>query len=327
MKRTILFAASALIMSASFGQTNIRIGQHGTTSSWRPNTAAPVAATATSVAPAYVQEIIAAVGLKPSFELTASTQVPNAAAVVYGGKRYLLYNPTFINNLVRQTGTKWAAVSVLAHEIGHHLNGHTVTGSGSQPVVELEADEFSGFVLRKLGASLTDAQVAMKTLATATASRTHPAQYDRLSSIAKGWQDADDQIDGRYVAKVPDFKPAAPAVVTPSRQNSGTIATNRGGAAQPTLSNRNILGAITFNADPNSQYYVTSQYNVVKVRNNQVAVIAKLSRLNSRNYPYVITDNETQLLVDARGTILTRQGRQVGTLTAANAYNGYAANN
>jgi hypothetical protein len=326
MKKTILFALSAFIISSSFGQVNIRIGQHGTTSSWRPNTAAPVAATATSVAPSYVQEIIATVGLKPTFELTASTQVPNAAAVVYGGKRYLLYNPTFINNLVRQTGNKWAAVSVLAHEIGHHLNGHTVTGNGSQPAVELEADEFSGFVLRKMGASLADAQAAMKMLASATASSTHPAQYDRLSSIAKGWQEADDQIDGRYIAKVPDFKPSTPVATQPSRGGNTTIASNRRTVAQPTLSNRNILGAITFNADPNSQYYVTSQYNVVKVRNNQMSVIGKLSRLNSRNYPYVISDNETQLLVDARGTILTRQGRQVGTLTAANAYNGYAAN-
>lgn len=320
MKRMLLTALSAAIMTASFGQSNIRIGQHDATTSWRPNSAL-VASTSTSVAPAYVQEIMNTVGLKPSFELMASPQVPNAAAVVYGGKRYLLYNPTFINDLVRQTGNKWAAVSVLAHEIGHHLNGHTVTGVGSQPAVELEADEFSGFVLRKMGASLADAQAAMKTLAAQTASRTHPAQYDRLTSIAKGWQTADDQIDGRYVAQVPDLKPQAPVAVPQSRQNSSIYAQTRT-ADRASISNRSIIGDVSFHADPNSAYYVTSGFDVVKITNRGAVAIGKLSRLNSRSYPYVISDNQTQLVVDARGAILTTQGRQVGTLRAHQAYAG-----
>ena len=96
--------------------------------------------------------ILETVGLRASFEVKKAN-VPNAAAVVYQGKRYILYNPAFIAAMDKAAGTPWASVAVLAHEIGHHLNGHTLDGKGSLPAIELEADEFSGFALRKMGAS------------------------------------------------------------------------------------------------------------------------------------------------------------------------------
>ena len=86
-----------------------------------------------------VDEIMEVVGLKPNFSLQAAS-VPNAAAVVVKGKRYVLYNPTFINTLTRIAGNKWASVSILAHEIGHHLNGHTLEAIGSRPATEIEAE-------------------------------------------------------------------------------------------------------------------------------------------------------------------------------------------
>src|SRR4030088_852105 len=59
-----------------------------------------------------ISKIIGAIGLKPNFEVRAA-DVPNAAAVVYNQKRYVLYNPAFINALVKAAGNEWAAVSVL----------------------------------------------------------------------------------------------------------------------------------------------------------------------------------------------------------------------
>ncbi|MFL9845731.1 M48 family metalloprotease [Flavobacterium rhizosphaerae] len=103
-----------------------------------------------------VAEIMSVIGLKPNFELRVAN-VPNAAAVVIKNKRYILYNPKFMNQINKASGTNWAAISILAHEIGHHLNGHTLDNVGSRPQTELEADEFSGFVLRKMGATLPDA--------------------------------------------------------------------------------------------------------------------------------------------------------------------------
>lgn len=317
--KTVLLSIFTLILSLTLSAQTGRIGQHERlSSSWNPSLRSSFASV--SEAKHYAQEIIDVVGLRPNFEVMAAN-VQNAAAVTYNGKRYVLYNPTFINQLVQRTGNKWAAVSVLAHEIGHHLNGHTSAGTGSHPAIELEADEFSGFVLRKMGASLADAQAAMRVLASQYASKTHPAQHDRLTYIARGWQTADDQMAGRDVAKVPEMKPQRQTTTSyPQR----TTTTNRTASSrntpvrrsQPAISTRDILGIVRFNADPRSQYYITSGYNLVKVSNNRLSVMGKLTSLNSRQYPYMIYDNNTQLLVDSRGTIITRNGKTVGYLTA-----------
>src|SRR5829696_6422189 len=168
MKNRIIFSLFSLFLSVTVMAQTGRIGEHSTITKWT----VPTNSFATSSQGKQIAErVIDAVGLKTNFEIQPAN-IENAAAVVYGGKRYVLYNPTFINNLVKTTGTEWAAISVLAHEIGHHLNGHTVSARGSQPELELEADEFSGYVLRKMGATLAQSQAAMKTLATVNASRT-----------------------------------------------------------------------------------------------------------------------------------------------------------
>ncbi|QEE51213.1 hypothetical protein FUA48_17070 [Flavobacterium alkalisoli] len=136
-----------------------------------------------------VKNIMSVIGLKANFELRAAN-VPNAAAVILKGKRYILYNPKFMANINSVTGSDWAAISILAHEIGHHLNGHTLDNVGSRPQTELDADEFSGFVLGRLGATLADAQAVMGTIASIKGSHSHPPKSDRLIAIAAGWNRA-----------------------------------------------------------------------------------------------------------------------------------------
>ena len=310
MKNPLILFIFSLFSSVIMAQQG-RIGDHDAVTKWTPSTtiASPFASSAEGRQIA--QRIIDVVGLKANFDIREAN-IPNAAAVVYGGKRYILYNPNFINQLTKATGTKWAAISVLAHEIGHHLDGHTLTASGSQPELELEADEFSGFVLRKMGASLAEAQAAMKTLASERASRTHPGQYDRLSSIAKGWKQADAQLTGRndVATVIPTVPQTADPTVSSRRQRSPNT------TGETAISGRYIIGDVRFNSDPNSAYYVTTQYNVVKVANNQLQVVGKLKSLNNSQYPYLIYDNSTQLYVDARGNILTRRGQAVGSLSA-----------
>lgn len=135
--------------------------------------------------------ILSASGLSSNFKLVAG-DVPNAAAVILLNpstkepERYIIYNQTFMYNIEKRINY-WASVSILAHEIGHHLNGHSLMPGGSRPSIELEADKFSGFVLATLGANLEDAQAAINNLVSQEGSLTHPPKSARLAAIANGW--------------------------------------------------------------------------------------------------------------------------------------------
>ena len=305
MKNSFLFILFSFFLSGVAVAQTGRIGEHSTITKWTvPTTSLTTQEQGKQIA----ERIIDVVGLRANFDIRPAS-IENAAAVVYGGKRYVLFNPTFINNLIKTTGTEWAAISVLAHEVGHHLNGHTVSGSGSQQTAELEADEFSGFVLRKMGATLEQAQAAMKTLASARASRTHPGQYDRLTAIQQGWSHADDQLAGRQTVRksLEVTKPTVEPVITTS-----DVASN---SSRATLSSKYILGDVYFSADPSSTYHVTTNYNLVKVSDRGLNVLGKLAKLNSSQFPYMIYDAQnTQLLIDSKGNIVTRNGKQVGLL-------------
>ena len=139
-----------------------------------------------------IDRILDPTGLVRNFDIRAA-DVPNAAAIVYGETRYILYNQAFMRRVKNDTKTDWAAISIMAHELGHHLNGHTLDAKGSRPPTELEADSFSGFVLYKMGATLEEAQAAMNAIASEKGSATHPAKRSRLAAIESGWTKAKDQ--------------------------------------------------------------------------------------------------------------------------------------
>ena len=142
-----------------------------------------------------VAEIMRYTGLPANF-VVVEGQVPNAAAVIMAGpdkvpRRVIAYNPAFMGEVIRATqANNWAPVSIMAHEIGHHLSGHTIVPGGSQPPIELESDKFSGFVLYKMGAPLKDAQNAIATLIPEADGQTHPGRRKRLAAIASGWIEA-----------------------------------------------------------------------------------------------------------------------------------------
>ncbi|AOW20332.1 M48 family metalloprotease [Urechidicola croceus] len=139
-----------------------------------------------------VDNILDKIGLFRNFIIQECPNINNAVAknidVGSGYKeRYILYDSNFFEKIDTKAGNDWAATSVLAHEIGHHLNGHSLNDEGSNHKFELEADEFSGFVLARMGASLSDSQSAINTLRYEKATHTHPAKLDRLNAIEKGW--------------------------------------------------------------------------------------------------------------------------------------------
>jgi hypothetical protein len=136
-----------------------------------------------------LREIINATGLHTSFELKEAN-VLNIESSISHRKRYILYNPTYITSLNTISKNRWAVMALLAHEVGHHLNGHTIRKGGSTPALELEADEFAGFILHKLGATLAQSQNVMYYIARPRESKTHPSKNSRLTAIEKGWSKA-----------------------------------------------------------------------------------------------------------------------------------------
>jgi hypothetical protein len=130
-----------------------------------------------------------ATGLQADIEVKEA-KVMNVEASISHRKRYILYNPEFISSINRLMRDKWGTIALLAHEIGHHLDGHTLEKGGSRPELELEADEFAGFILCKLGATLEQSQKIMYFIATTAASPTHPARAARMEAIKKGWDKA-----------------------------------------------------------------------------------------------------------------------------------------
>ncbi|MEX0366173.1 MAG: hypothetical protein AB3N22_08910 [Ruegeria sp.] len=134
-----------------------------------------------------VNEILAVSGLAPNFQVIETTEVGNAAAVVIEKERYLAFNPVWIERYKDDPQATWQLYGIIAHEVGHHLQGHTLTGRGSRPPTELEADEYAGFTLAALGASLQQAQSLWSTLSV-EGSATHPPRHQRLAAVERGWE-------------------------------------------------------------------------------------------------------------------------------------------
>lgn len=122
-----------------------------------------------------------------NFQLREQYGINNAYATIIQNRRYIVYDNDFLEALDSYASTDWASISVLAHEMGHHYYNHVISSSGSTPPKELEADYFSGYVMARMGATLDQAEAAMNKLGTNQATSTHPAKSDRLNSISKGW--------------------------------------------------------------------------------------------------------------------------------------------
>ena len=101
-------------------------------------------------------------GLTQNFDIEPAKHVGNAFATIVNKRRAILYNPEFMKQAVAEgEGSNWVAITILAHEIAHHLNNHfLLLGAGSRKKLEIEADEFAGFVLYKMGAELETSTVS-----------------------------------------------------------------------------------------------------------------------------------------------------------------------
>ena len=125
----------------------------------------------------------------------------NAVAIIYQKKRIIAYDSAYLNRLARQSGEMhWGKITVLAHEIGHHIYGHTdklltleklpqMQQLALKRQYELEADQFAGIVLANMGASLSSAKalIGMLKIHKKEIFSTHPDAKKRVNAVTKGW--------------------------------------------------------------------------------------------------------------------------------------------
>ena len=146
-----------------------------------------------------IKSILSYSGLPINFEIYSS-DIENAVAVMIDNERYIIYDPKLLQYTDVNSNSYWTSMSILAHEIGHHLSGHTLNNNDDKLNNELQADKFSGFILYKLGATLIQAQTAINQLGTEQDTDTHPSKYKRMDIIKMGWEEASVQ---RYESAIP----------------------------------------------------------------------------------------------------------------------------
>ncbi len=154
-----------------------------------------------------VDQILATVGINSiegaNFKLKACDKINNAVAknLTIKGKevRYVLYDPSMLQNIVNKTHNNWSAKFVLAHEIGHHINGHSMNNGTSNHDYELQADYFAGRALALMGAT-EEETLAATTILSERATATHPARAQRAERASEGWN----SVERTRVVKVRD---------------------------------------------------------------------------------------------------------------------------
>ncbi len=138
-----------------------------------------------------ISEVTKVSNISNNFTLINCDQLQNACAVINplnNNKRYILFDYHYFQNIYHDDA---ASVFILAHEVGHHINGHTIPTNetiGEKRTKELEADYFAGSIMYKLGYSENRVfNILNKLPNTENQYSTHPSGNVRLEYALKGF--------------------------------------------------------------------------------------------------------------------------------------------
>ncbi|MEM6916768.1 MAG: M48 family metalloprotease, partial [Verrucomicrobiota bacterium] len=137
---------------------------------------------------AMVTNILKYAGLAPNFRIVEVDE-NNAFAMVHNGERILGFGPEYLRSISSASGTDWARLGVMAHEIGHHVQGHVLKKDETVEQAhreELEADEYAGFICGMMG-STERASYSHTALMANFDSDSHPAKSRRIEATKRGW--------------------------------------------------------------------------------------------------------------------------------------------
>ena len=169
------------------------------------------------------------IGVFPNFVLQRVVEEENCFAWIEPkyGLRIISYDREFLVAQSKLSETNyWAIVFILSHEIGHHINGHTIGNFGLEESRnnELQADQFAGFIFKKLNGKKEDLIkiLDLPIFESNSENSTHPGAEERLTSALKGYNNA--QIDNFKII-VNEFE-IINSLVMSVNQISSTIESN-----------------------------------------------------------------------------------------------------
>jgi hypothetical protein len=239
-----------------------------------------------------VERVVRVSGLEMNFEMIVDPSTP-AAAEIINGRRVILFDPRFMAQVADRICPDWGAMSILAHEVGHHLAGHTLRQTAEPWRDELEADEFSGFVLARLGASLAETTSAAARILPEQPTPTHPGRKDRVAAIVHGWQNAEAMVR---------------AEMTQANHNRGLVPMHQDRFDPDGDDSRSsdlvLVARIILYDDPND-YFITKSGRIDAYDGTRRPV-GKKSLPSSADYAWTFRTQFAQLDVDYSGRVFMR---------------------
>ena len=239
-----------------------------------------------------VERVVRVSGLEMNFEMIVDPSTP-AAAEIINGRRVILFDPRFMAQVADRICPDWGAMSILAHEVGHHLAGHTLRQTAEPWRDELEADEFSGFVLARLGATLAETTSAAARILPEQATPTHPGRKDRVAAILHGWQNAEAMVS---------------AEMTQASHNRGLVPMHQDrfdpDGDDSAASDLVLAARIILYDDPND-YYITKSGRIDSYDGTRHPVGRK-SLPSSADFAWTFKSESARLDVDYSGRVFIR---------------------
>ncbi len=213
-------------------------------------------------------------GLQPDFTVRENLSIRTAIAFIKGRERVIEYNPAFIAMVMDSSQTNYSAISILAHEIAHHLLGHTLDPASLRPGDELACDQYSGFVLHAMGATLMETLAAIEVAGDPHGSPHHPPKHARLEAIRQGWEQA------RSIAERKE--------------------------PQPFVIQDDLKYVVRFTGDDNT-YYVNEQNRLVWFNTYAEPIeFGNLVLMEGADHRYKLTWSDQHYIIDGQNTIWKR---------------------
>jgi hypothetical protein len=137
-----------------------------------------------------IQEIILYQGIKKEIQIYEAN-IDNALATIIDGKMIIVYDTVFLNMAEKLSNFKGGATLILAHEIGHLLNIHSLSPSESSSWWdELDADYFVGSIVLNKKILIDAVYAVYDMFPTMSTSKSHPEWQARIKTTINGYCNA-----------------------------------------------------------------------------------------------------------------------------------------